>query len=151
MVQIAVIGGSTCSEQDAVLARTIGSLLARNGATVVCGGLGGIMSAVAQGASEAHGLVLGILPGVALTDANPYVTCAVATGMGHARNLLVVQSAQAVIALPGSTGTLSEIALALTIGRAVIDLGGWSHIPGLYRATSAEDAVAQAIAVAEKG
>ena len=125
-MNVAVIGDSTCSEQDAKLAETVGGLLARKRAVVVCGGLGGVMEAVCRGARSHGGLTVGILPGDEREAANRWVDVPIVTGMGEARNALVVKSAQAVIAIGGGYGTLSEIAFALKNGIPVIGLNTWS-------------------------
>jgi uncharacterized protein (TIGR00725 family) len=123
---IAVIGGGQCSNEEARMAEEVGHELAKQGAILVCGGLGGIMEAACKGASSEGGVTIGILPGESRQAANPYVTIPVATGIGHARNAAVVKSAQAVIAISGSYGTLSEISLALNSGIPVIGLNTWS-------------------------
>jgi len=123
---IAVIGGSQCSPQEARLAEKVGRELARRGAILICGGMGGIMEAACRGAQAEGGTTIGILPGEIRQAANPYVGIPIVTGIGHARNLAVVKSAQAVIAIGGSYGTLSEIAFALLSNIPVIGLGTWS-------------------------
>lgn len=123
---VAVIGPSEATAEEATRAETLGRLLAERGAVVVCGGLGGVMEAVARGASGAGGLVLGILPGAHREDANEHVTLAVTTGMGEMRNALVVRAADAVIAVGGAYGTLSEIAFALRTGVPVVGMGTWA-------------------------
>jgi hypothetical protein len=123
---IAVIGGSQCSKEEAKLAEEVGRQLARRGAVLVCGGLGGIMGAACKGASLEGGTTIGILPGDDSQAANPYVQIPVVTGLGEARNVIVVKSAQAVIAIGGSYGTLSEISHALKNGIPVIGLNTWS-------------------------
>ncbi len=123
---IAVIGGSGCSRKEAELAQAVGQELAKQGATVVCGGLGGVMEAVCRGARSLGGRTVGILPGNSRDDANPYVEIPIVTGMGYARNPIVVKSGQAVIAIGGSFGTLSEIGHALQNGIPVIGLNTWS-------------------------
>lgn len=123
---IAVIGGREPSAEETRLAETIGRELARQGATLVCGGLGGVMEAACKGASSEGGVTIGILPGDNRQAANPYVQIPIATGMGYARNVAVVKSAQAVIAIGGSYGTLSEIAHALQSGIPVIGLNTWA-------------------------
>jgi hypothetical protein len=123
---IAVIGGSQCSKEEAKLAEEVGRQLARRGAVLVCGGLGGIMEAACKGASLEGGTTIGILPGDDSQAANPYVQIPIVTGMGYARNVAVVKSAQAVIAIGGSYGTLSEISHALQSGIPVIGLNTWS-------------------------
>ncbi len=123
---IAVIGGSQCSNADAEVAEAVGRELAKNGAVLICGGLGGVMEAASRGASTEGGVTIGILPGDNRRSANPYVQIPIVTGMGHARNVIVVKSAQAVIAVGGSYGTLSEIAYALQGNIPVIGLATWS-------------------------
>ena len=124
-VRIAVVGAQDASAEVLAAAEAVGRLVAEGGGIVVCGGLGGVMEAAAKGASSAGGAVLGLLPGESAAEANPYVTIAVPTGMGEARNVIVVRAASAVIAIGGSYGTLSEIALALRAGIPVIGLGTW--------------------------
>jgi uncharacterized protein (TIGR00725 family) len=123
---IAVIGGSQCSPQEAQIAEKVGRELARRGAILVCGGKGGIMEAACRGAQAESGMTIGILPGEIRQEANPYVQIPIVTGIGHARNLAVAKSAQAVIAIGGGFGTLSEIAFALLSDIPVIGLGTWS-------------------------
>src|SRR4030042_7032865 len=109
---IAVIGASHCSAEEAANAESVGRELAKRGVGVICGGLGGVMEAVCRGAAAEGGLTIGILPGDSPRDANPYVKIPIVTGLGYARNSIVVKSPQAVIAVGGSYGTLSEIAFA---------------------------------------
>ena len=123
---IAVIGGGQPSTEEAEMAEEVGRELARRDAIMVCGGLGGVMEAACRGAQSEGGLTIGILPGESRQAANPYVQIPIATGMGYARNLAVVKSAQAVIAIGGSYGTLSEISYALQSGIPVIGLNTWS-------------------------
>ena len=123
---IAVIGGSEPSPEEARLAEEVGYELARQGAIVVCGGLGGVMEAACRGASSEGGVTIGILPGDSPKTANPYVQIPIVTGIGYARNVAVVKSAQAVIAVGGSYGTLSEIAHARQSDIPVIGLNTWS-------------------------
>jgi uncharacterized protein (TIGR00725 family) len=124
---IGVIGsGRALSPEQFLLAYEVGKLIAQRGAALVCGGLGGVMEAAAKGARENDGFVLGVLPGPDKADANPYVDLAVPTGLGMARNALVVRTADVVIAFPGSFGTLSEMAMALDAGKCVVFLpGAW--------------------------
>ena len=126
LIFIAVIGGSDVSSEIAGLAEEVGREIARRGAALVCGGMGGVMEAACKGASEAGGLTIGILPGDSRRDANPYVQIPIVTGIGYARNVAVVKTAQAVIAIDGSYGTLTEIGYALQSGIPVIGLGTWS-------------------------
>ncbi len=123
---IAVIGGGQCSKEEAKLAEEVGRELARRGAILVCGGLGGVMEAACRGANSEGGLTIGILPGDSHQAANPYVQIPIVTSIGYARNIAVVKSAQAVIAISGSYGTLSEISHALQGGIPVIGLNTWS-------------------------
>ena len=123
---IAVIGGGQCTKEEARLAEEVGRELARRGAILVCGGLGGVMEAACRGADSEGGMTIGILPGESRHAANPYVQVPIVTGMGHARNVAVVKSAQAVIAVAGSYGTLSEIGHALQSRIPVIGLNTWS-------------------------
>ena len=123
---IAVIGGGQCSKKEARLAEEVGREIARQDAILVCGGLGGVMEAACRGAQSEGGITIGILPGEIRQAANPYVQIPIVTGIGHARNVAVVKSSQAVIAIGGSYGTLSEIGHALQSGIPVIGLNTWS-------------------------
>jgi uncharacterized protein (TIGR00725 family) len=124
--QVAVSGGGADPDRSALAAaEEAGRLLAEAGVTLVCGGLGGVMEAAARGAARAGGEVIGILPGEDPAEANEHCTRVVATGTGHARNLAVVASADAVIAIAGEWGTLSEIAFARRLGRPVVTIGSW--------------------------
>lgn len=125
-IQIAVCGPADASQREYDQARTIGRLLAERGAVVICGGYGGVMAAAAAGAREAGGTAVGVLSRTDRSEANRDVTITIATDMGQARNAVIVNSADAVIAVGGSWGTLSEIALALRHGSVpVVCLGGW--------------------------
>ena len=124
-VQIAVIGKGTPDEALAPTAEEVGRRLAEADAVVVCGGLTGVMEATARGASGAGGTVIGVIPSSQADDANPHCTHVIATGIGHARNLAVVSSGDAVIAIGGEWGTLSEIAYARELGRAVVAIESW--------------------------
>lgn len=121
---IGVIGAAETTKDQYQLAYELGGHIANRGAVLVCGGLGGIMEAVSKGASEKGGAVIGILPGDRKSDANPYVNIAIPSAMGISRNVLVVHTADVLIAFPGSYGTLSEIALALASGKTVVYLPG---------------------------
>ena len=127
--QIAVIGPREASAAESSAGHEVGKLLGEAGAVVVCGGLGGVMEAAAHGAHVSGGDVIGVLPGADPADANPYCTHVVATTTGIARNLAVVASADAVIAIGGSWGTLSEIAHARQLGRRVIAIDSWRVEP----------------------
>ncbi len=121
-MRVSVIGGSTVEAETAQRARTVGRLLAERGHDLICGGRGGVMSAACQGAVEAGGHTIGILPGEDPAAANPHVETAVATGLGNARNAMVVLNGDAAIAIDGHTGTLSELALARDYDRPVAGL-----------------------------
>jgi uncharacterized protein (TIGR00725 family) len=123
---IAVIGGSTASPAELRATEESGRLIARKGATLVCGGLGGVMEAACRGAHQAGGLTVGVLPGENRQAANQFVDIPIVTGVGYARNIAVVKTSQAVIAIGGSYGTLTEIAYALQSGIPVIGLDTWS-------------------------
>jgi uncharacterized protein (TIGR00725 family) len=124
-VVVAVIGGSDANADERANARQVGRLLGEAGAIVVCGGRGGVMEGVCQAAREAGGLTVGILPGKDAADGNAYLSLALPTGLGEARNALVVLACEVVIAIGGGSGTLSEIGLALQTGRRVLGLGTW--------------------------
>ena len=112
------------------MAEAVGRVLAEAGAILVCGGRGGVMAAACRGARAAGGLTIGVLPGNSAAEANPYVNIPIITGMGEARNIIIVRTAQAVIAVGGEFGTLSEIAFALKLGRTVVGLGTWELSKG---------------------
>jgi uncharacterized protein (TIGR00725 family) len=144
---VAVVGaGGEVAASVLADAEAVGAELARRGAVVVCGGLGGVMAAACRGARAEGGVTLGILPGLDRADANEWVSVAVATGLGELRNGLVVRSADAVVAIAGEYGTLSEIALALKAGLRVVGLRSW-EIPGVLAADDAAAAVALALGV----
>ncbi len=155
-MRIAVIGGGFCDAETAALAEEVGRELARRGAILVCGGLGGVMEAACRGAKSAGGLTVGILPGVSAADANPYVDIPIVTGLGEARNIIVVRSAQAVIAVNGEYGTLSEIAYALKLGIPVVGLRTWQlrkdgrEVEAITVAKDPKDAVEKALRLARK-
>jgi uncharacterized protein (TIGR00725 family) len=148
---IGVIGEGVCSKRTALVAERVGRAIARAGAVLLCGGLGGVMEAASRGAAEASGTVVGLLPGFRRGDANPWVTIPIVTGMDQARNVILVRSCDAVIAVGGRYGTLSEIALALKLGIPVVGVRTWRlgqpegrRVPILLAAT-AEEAVARAL------
>ena len=154
---MAVVGpgaGASAVERDS--AEELGRRLAESGAVVVCGGLGGVMEAACRGARTAGGLTLGILPGRDRREANPFVEIAVPTGLGEARNALVVRAADAMVAVGGAYGTLSEIALALKGGTPVVGLRTWDLArggrpdTGVVQVRSAEDAARTALDLARK-
>ncbi len=153
---IAVIGGGQCTKKEARLAEDVGRELARRGAVLVCGGLGGVMEAACRGAGAEGGTTIGILPGEDSLSANPHVQIPIATGLGYARNIAVVRSARAVIAVGGSYGTLSEIGYALQGGTPVIGLKTWSlsrngrNDNSIIPAESPAEAVDRALDLASK-
>lgn len=157
MTMIAVIGPGEADEELTTLGEGVGEGLGRGGVTLVCGGLGGVMAGACRGAKRAGATTVGILPGVDRADANPWVDVALPTGMGEGRNVLVVRAAEAVVAVDGEYGTLSEMALALKIGVPVVGLRPWElSKDGVVRravtvAEDAADAVEQALALAARG
>jgi uncharacterized protein (TIGR00725 family) len=154
--RIAVVGERNASTELANLAEEVGTLLPQRKAALICGGMGGIMEAAARGCSRAGGIVVGVLPTSEASDANPFVTVPIVTGMGEGRNIIVVRSAQAVIAIGGSYGTLSEIALALRLDIPVIGLRTWvfsreaAEADPIIRVTTAHEAVEKAIEFARE-
>jgi len=148
---VAVAGSEGAPVADVDAAERVGRALAERGAVVVCGGRGGVMEAACRGAKDAGGATLGILPGLDRSDANPYVDVAVPTGLGEARNALVVRAADALIAVGGQWGTLSEIALAMPAGKRVVGLGTWElnrggrPVEGIFAAADPEQAVELAL------
>lgn len=152
---IAVIGAGDCGDDDptALLAEAVGRLVAQAGGVLVCGGLGGVMAAACRGAKSVGGTTVGLLPGSDRRGANEWVDVVLATGLGEARNVLVVRAADAVIAIGGEYGTLSELAFALKIGVPVVGIGTWqlarggSPVSAFAEATSADDAVGLAMAM----
>lgn len=155
-LQIAVCGSSSSDDGADGIAEEVGRLLAQAGATVVCGGLTGVMEAAARGAASAGGETIGIVPSSDLESANEHCTHVVATGIGHARNLAVVGSASAAIAIGGQWGTLSEIGLARALGRPVVTLESWElhgakaveAAPGVVSAADPREAVERALELA---
>lgn len=147
--QIAVVGDNNPPPEVVRWAEEVGLRLAQSGAVVVCGGLGGVMAAVAHGAAAAGGLTVGILPTYDASTANASIAVTIPSGIGEARNIIVVASGDAVIALPGSYGTMSEVALALKLRKTVIGLGAWTDIPGVRRAQTPAEAVELAMAAAQ--
>jgi len=153
-IHLAVVGGSEADDTTCRRAEAVGEALARRGAVLVCGGLGGVMEAACRGARAGGGTTLGILPGADRRAANPYVDVVVPTGMGEARNALVVLCADALVAVGGEFGTLSEIALALRSGKPAVGLDTWElrrqgrMVDAIVPATSPEQAVDLAIGLA---
>ncbi len=142
---IGVIGGSEASPEILGLAEEVGKLIARSGHVLVCGGLGGVMEAACRGARAEGGLTVGILPGPVKEDANKHIEIAIATGLGHARNAVIAQASDILIAVGGRFGTLSEIGFSLGIGKRVIGLKSWDCDAAIIQADSAEDAMSKAL------
>jgi len=138
---IGVIGAADASPGGIEKAYQVGQLLAHRGAVLACGGLGGIMEAASRGCYEAGGEVIGILPGNNALSANRYVTHPVVTAMGHARNVILVQTSAALIAIEGGYGTLSEIAIARKLGKPLVLLDSWQNIDETFTAESSQQAV----------
>ena len=130
---VAVVGAGDADAAQERAAEEVGHELATAGAVVVCGGLGGVMAAACRGAREAGGVTLGLLPGSDRSAGNPWLTVAVATGMGELRNGLVARASDGLVAVGGGFGTLSEIALALKLGRPVVGVGTWDIAAPLVR------------------
>jgi hypothetical protein len=154
---IAVIGGSAPSREALEHAEAVGQALATRGATLICGGRGGVMEAACRGAHAAGGLTIGILPGTERSEANPYVDLPIVTGIGDARNAIITRTAQAAIAIEGNYGTLSEIAFALNFGTPVVGLGTWTMTradgspPPITYAETPQQAVEEALRRAQTG
>jgi len=149
-LHVSVIGAGRATAELYAVAEEVGRLVAEAGAVLVCGGLSGVMAAAARGAREAGGHTVGILPGHDRSEANKYIDCVIATGMGHGRNLAVVSTGDVVIAVGGAYGTLSEIGLARAIGRPVILLDSWrlqhdDGIDGVFYATTPQQAITLAL------
>jgi uncharacterized protein (TIGR00725 family) len=149
---VGVVGGSRVDKETAEMAYDVGKLLAEKEALVVCGGLGGVMEAVCQGVADGNGVSVGILPTDDTSEANYYVSVPIATGMGNARNFIIARTAEVLIAIGGSYGTLSEIAIGLNLGKPVIALNTWEIDKAGFvdtdlfiRAKNAEDAVTKAL------
>lgn len=145
LIYIAVIGGGEALPEVLTLAREVGREVARQGAGLLCGGLGGVMAAAAQGATEAGGVSIGILPDPDRSRANPFLTYSIPTNLGHARNVVIAQAADGLIAVDGSLGTISEAAIALKLGKPVVALHTSWDLPGLRRAATPQEAVALAL------
>ena len=141
---VAVCGASEATESQLTAAREVGRLLAEAGAIVINGGLGGVSAAASEGATKAGGVVVGLLPDAHRAGSNPNLTVALPTGMGQARNVLIVTAAQSVIAIGGGWGTLSEIAIAKRLGRPVVTLDSWP-ISGLESVATPAEAVRMAL------
>ena len=153
---IGVIGGQRPPAESLPIAEAVGRLVAEAGGVLVCGGLEGVMEAACRGAKSVGGLTIGILPGGSKAEANPYVDVPIVTGIGAARNVIVVRTADALIAIDGAYGTLSEIAHALDLGKGVVSLGSWDLAKAgvdtsrIVAAKSPEDAVRLAMVEARR-
>ncbi|MFH1245246.1 MAG: TIGR00725 family protein [Candidatus Omnitrophota bacterium] len=139
-MNISVIGGHKCSPRTAKVAEEVGQEIARLGATLVCGGLSGVMEAACQGVKSAGGRTIGILPGHNKNEANRYVDIPIVTGLGYMRNSLVVENGDVVIAIDGKEGTLSEIAFALQMGKPILGIDTWD-IQGIIKVKNAQEAI----------
>jgi len=142
---IGVIGASQASTEGVQLAEQVGALLAQHGALLVCGGLGGIMAAASRGCAEAGGEVIGILPGADAETANSHVTIPIVTNVGHARNVIIAHTAQALIAIEGEYGTLSEMAIGLKLGKRVVQLSCRHNLEETFVAKTPQQAVELAL------
>ncbi|RLB06081.1 MAG: TIGR00725 family protein [Deltaproteobacteria bacterium] len=140
--QIGVVGGGECHGEIYEIAREVGGEIARRGFSLVCGGLGGVMEAACRGAKEESGITVGILPTSNKRDANPYVDIVIPTGLGHARNILVVHASDAIVAIDGGEGTLSEIAIALKVGKPIVGIKTWELGGRVPMAKGGREAVA---------
>ena len=145
MIQVGVIGAGQCSQEIERMAEEVGKEIARKGAILICGGLGGVMEAAARGAKAEGGLAVGILPGPSKDGMNPFIDVAVATAMGHGRNVVIAHSADALIAVGGGYGTLSEIAIGMKLNKRVVGLRSWD-IQGIINAEQPGEAVDLALA-----
>jgi len=138
---VGVIGGGQCAPHVTEIAEEVGRRIAERGGILICGGLGGVMQAAAMGAKQAGGQTIGILPGDKTDSANPYIDFPIATGIGYARNVIIVKTADVLIAIDGNFGTLSEVAYSLVFEKRVISLGSWEVDPKVLRAKDPQEAV----------
>jgi uncharacterized protein (TIGR00725 family) len=145
---IGIIGISQASDEECSTAHEVGVEVAKRDGIIVCGGLGGVMEAACRGAKSEHGLTIGITPGFSRHEANPYIDIPIVTGMSHARNIIVVRTSDAIIAIGGSYGTLSEIAFALTIGIPIIGIRTWDVSSEIKKVSSPKEAVDMAFDLA---
>ena len=145
---IGVIGAGDASQEDCNLAQVVGEEIARQKCTLLCGAMGGVMEAACRGAKSLNGTTIGILPGTSKTECNPYIDYPIVTGMAHGRNIIVVGSSDAIIAIGGSYGTLSEIAFALRLKIPIIGINTWDGSPDIKKAQTPEMAVNLAIKLA---
>ncbi|KPJ74251.1 hypothetical protein AMJ52_01380 [candidate division TA06 bacterium DG_78] len=141
---IAVIGGSEVDQKDLTIAEEVGSLVAKKGAILITGGMGGVMQAASKGAKQAGGLVVGILPTVDRESANPYVDISIITGLGEARNIIIARTCDCAIAISGKYGTLSEIAYCMMFNKPVIGIHTWKIDAPIIHVESAQEAIDRA-------
>jgi uncharacterized protein (TIGR00725 family) len=141
---IAVIGGSEVDQKDLTTAEEVGSLIAKKGAILITGGMGGVMHAASQGAKQTGGLVIGILPTVDRESANPYVDILIITGLGEARNIIIARTCDCAIAISGEYGTLSEIAYCMMFHKPVIGINTWKIDAPIIHVESAQEAIDRA-------
>lgn len=142
---IAVVGAGKCSKKLRDMAADVGRIIAENGGVIICGGLGGIMEGVAKGAKDAGGVTIGIIPSDQKEEANEYIDYVIPSGLGEARNILVVRSADVIIAFPGKYGTLSEMAFALQSGKPLISVNAWKLGDDILQAETPEEAAKMAL------
>jgi len=148
MVCVGVVGAGKCSKKLRDQAYAVGKAIAEQGAVLVCGGLKGVMEAAAHGAKDAGGVTIGIIPGRDKSGANPYIDIVIPTGIGEARNVLVVQTSDAIVSLHGKYGTISEMAFSLKLGRPLVSLVEWSVLPEVITVPDPEQAVEKAVELA---
>ena len=149
-IQIGVIGAGQCSLEIERLAEEVGREIAKKKALLICGGLGGVMEASARGAKKEGGVTIGILPGLSFEDANPFIDIPIVTCLSHARNVLVVRSSQAIIAVEGGYGTLSEIGIALKLRKPVVGLRTWDISKKIITVETPKEAVKKAMSLIKK-
>ncbi|MBA7602891.1 TIGR00725 family protein [candidate division WOR-3 bacterium] len=147
---IGVIGSSTCSSSVSEVAYIVGKEIARKNAILICGGRGGVMEAACKGAKEEKGITIGVLPGNDKENANPYIDIPIVTGMGEARNVIIARSSDAVIAIAGKYGTLSEIAFALRFDVPVVGIATWNINIPILKAKNPKQAVGMALSAIRK-
>lgn len=147
---IGVIGAGKCSGRMKTQAEEVGKAIASEGGVLVCGGLGGVMEAAARGAKAENGTTIGILPGERKNDANEYIDFPIVTGIGEARNLVIIKTSDAVIALPGKFGTLSEMAFCMKLGKPLVSLSAWNISEDIEKFDDPVKAVKRAFELAEK-
>ena len=148
---IGVIGAGDASEEECRAARDVGSEIAKRNWVLVCGGMGGVMEAACKGAKSENGLTVGIIPGTSKTDANSYIDIPVVTGMSHGSNIIVIRSCDAIIAIGGSYGTLSEIAFALRLEIPIVGIRTWDVSPEIKKAETPKEAVDMALRLIPTG